>query len=186
MSEADRKRWNEKWDARADDLFCPHPLLVQNAHLLAGGRALDLACGRGQNAIWLALHGYEVLGVDISGRALEAAEEAAREEAVAKLVHFERVDLEHWPIPRTAFDLICVFRFLERRLFPAIRAGLRPDGLIFYSTRHLGALDRNPKANRAYLLGYGELRVEFGDWRILHYEEGLEDAGLIAVKPGSP
>lgn len=185
MSEADRKRWDEKWAARPDDLLHPHPLLAENAHLLDGGRALDLACGRGQNAIWLALHGYEVLGVDISGRALGAAMEVAREQEVARLVRFERVDLDRWPIPEAAFDLICVFRFLERRLFPAIRAGLRQDGLIFYSTRHVGALDRNPEANRAYLLGFGELRVAFGDWRILYYEEGPEDAGLIAVKPGS-
>lgn len=184
MSEADRTRWDKKWASRPDDVFQPHPLLAEKPHLLAGGRALDLACGRGQNAIWLAQHGYEVLGVDISGAALETAVAASREQGVAQRVRFERNDLDHWLFPEGAFDLICVFRFLERRLFPGIRAGLRPDGLIFYSTRHLGALDRNPDANPAYLLGRGELQAEFADWRILYYEEGPEDANLIAAKPG--
>jgi SAM-dependent methyltransferase len=183
MSEDDRQRWDEKWASRPDDLFRPHPLLTANAHLLAHGRALDLACGRGQNAIWLAQQGYDVLGVDISSNALAAALTASREYGLEKRVRFERVDLDDWDIPEAAFDLICVFRFLDRRLFPGIRAGLRPNGLLFYSTRHVGALRRNPGANRDYLLSSGELRAEFGDWRIMQYEEGPEDAGLIAVKP---
>jgi tellurite methyltransferase len=182
MSEADRQRWDKKWATRPDDAFRPHPLLTGNSHLLTRGRALDLACGRGQNAIWLAKHGYDVLGVDISDRALDVATAESRGYGLRERAHFERVDLDDWDIPETAFDLICVIRFLDRRLFPGIRAGLRPNGLLFYSTRHVGALRWNPSANRAYLLSPGELQAIFRDWRILHYEEGSEDASLIAMK----
>jgi SAM-dependent methyltransferase len=182
MSEDDRQRWERKWAARSDESFRPHPLLTGNAHLLGRGRALDVACGRGQNAIWLAQRGYEVLGVDISDFALAEAAAEATGRGLAEHIQFERVDLDNWMIPAAAFDLICVFRFLDRRLFPAIRAGLRPEGLLFYSTRHIGALRQNPEANTAYLLGSGELLAEFSDWCIVHHEEDRQDASLIAVK----
>ena len=185
MSEADRQRWDEKWAARPEDDLRPHPLLAENTHLLTGGRALDIACGRGQNAIWLAERDYEVLGVDISRKALGAAAACARERGLEERIRFERVDLDDWELPGSAFDLICVFRFLDRRLFSAIRAGLRPGGLLFYSTRHTGALRRNPEANKAYLLAPGELRAAFEGLRLVHYEEGREDAGLIAVNSTS-
>lgn len=185
MSEADRRRWDKKWAARPEDDLRPHPLLAENTHLLTGGRALDVACGRGQNAIWLAERGYEVLGVDISQNALDAAAAYASERALEERIRFARVDLDDWEIPASAFDLICVFRYLDRRLFSAIRAGLRPHGLLFYATRHTGALRRNPRANKAFLLSPGELREAFEDLRLVHYEESQENAGLIAVNSAS-
>jgi SAM-dependent methyltransferase len=100
-------------------------------------------------------------------------------------IHFQAVDLDDWPLPPATFDLIAVFRFLDRRLFDSIRDGLRPGGLVYYSTRHLGVLARYPGANEAFLLRPGELRSVFFGWQILRDEEGAEDARLIARKPRS-
>jgi len=185
MSRRDQARWDQKW-ADAGDLYPPHPLLADRSAYLSGGSALDLACGRGQNAIWLAGLGYHVLGVDISPVALQAARRQALRLGLAGHVNFVVADLDEWLPPRAAFDLVIVFRFLDRGLFEPIREAVRPGGLVCYSTRHLGALARDPQANPRYLLRPGELAAAFRDWQCLYDQEGAIDAELIARKPPQP
>ncbi|MCI0394102.1 MAG: class I SAM-dependent methyltransferase [Chloroflexi bacterium] len=180
MSQEDQLRWDEKWAATSQGPDRPHPLLAGHREWLTGGMALDVACGRGQNAIWLARQGYRVLGVDISLVGLTAARAEARRQGVARQTHFVQADLDNWPLPPAAFDLIVVFNFLDRRLLPAIRDGLRPGGLLFYATCHVGALQRKPDLNPAYLLRPGELAAVFAGWRILHDEEGQEQSHFVA------
>ncbi|MGW8318186.1 MAG: class I SAM-dependent methyltransferase [Candidatus Promineifilaceae bacterium] len=183
MTREDEVRWDRKWQEIGDAAFEPDRLLIQHQDLLTGGQALDLACGLGQNAIWLARHGYTVLAVDISGVALQAATEEASRQEIAGQVCFKQVDLDRWPIPAEAYDLICVFRFLDRSLFPAIRAGVRPGGLLFYATRHVGVLEQNPEANPDFLLAHQELPSHFAGWELLFQAEGPRQAELIARKP---
>jgi hypothetical protein len=85
-------------------------------------------------------------------------------------------DLEHgaFEIPPDSYDLICDFFYLQRNLFPRIRAGVRLGGT-FVAAIHLvndspGLRPRNP----AFLLKAGELRAEFAGWKILYYSEGPE------------
>ena len=182
MSQEDMQRWDHKWNELAGKPFAPHPLLATNEVLLSGGKALDLACGLGQNSIWLAGRGYHVIGIDISGVALSVAVRRARELDMSHRSVFAQMDLDRWSLPTNMFDLICVFRFLNRRLFPEIKSGLRPGGLLFYSTRHMGLLNRQPGANQDYLLQPDELITEFSDWEIVHYEQGAENAQIITRK----
>lgn len=182
MSQEDQLRWDKKWAELAGESFDPNPLLLQFQHFLTGGDALDLACGRGQNAVWLAERGYRVHGVDISEVGLELGRIEAAKKGVSDLVHFQQVDLESWQVPRQAYDLVCVFRFLNRRLFPAIRSSLRERGLLFYGTRHVGLLQEQPEASEEYLLDLGELKAEFSDWQVIHYSEGGISAELVAQK----
>lgn len=200
MSQQDRARWDKKWSA-AGEPYTPHPLLVDHAVYLSGGLALDLACGRGQNAIWLAGLGYHVLGVDISPVALEAARRQAGHRGLISplgqtgqhdhagqhgktgYVTFMVADLDEWSPPPASFDLVIVFRFLDRRLFRPIRDSVRAGGLVYYSSRHLGILAWETQANRRYLLRPGELVAAFSGWQILHDQEGPVDAQLIARKP---
>jgi tellurite methyltransferase len=180
VSQVDRRRWDQKWAEMVSKPFSLHPLLATNAGLLSGGKALDLACGLGQNSIWLAGHGYQVLGIDISAVALSEAMIRARKFYGPDHLVFAQMDLDRWSLPSNSFDFVCVFRFLNRQLFPGIKAGLRPGGLLFYSTRHVGLLNRQPGANRDFLLQPDELITEFAGWEIVHYEEGAENAQLIA------
>ncbi len=124
-----------------------------------------------------------MLGVDISLVALKLAAAEAKKSALSNKVQFVQSDLDFWISSPHALDLICVFRFLNRRLFPIIRRSLKPGGCLFYSTRHVGLLRRNPGANRDYLLESDELIAAFGDWSIIHYQEGVENAELVARKP---
>lgn len=182
MSREDRQRWNRKWSERADAGEV-NPLLRQYPELLSAGLALDLACGRGQNAIWLARHGYQVVGVDISQVALRAAHEESQRQGVGERTLFVQVDLDRWRPPPNSFDLIAIFRFLDRDLYAPVQASLRPGGLLFYETRHQGVRKRLPDANPTYLLQRGELRAIFAHWQLLLDQEGPENACLIAQKP---
>ena len=106
--------------------FSPDPLLVANCETLAPGRALDLACGHGRNAIYLATLGWRVTAVDRE----EAAIRLLREHAAGLNIDARVCDLEDssFAIEPFAFDLICDFLYLDRKLFPQIREGVKPGG----------------------------------------------------------
>ncbi|MFW6183715.1 MAG: class I SAM-dependent methyltransferase [Chloroflexota bacterium] len=182
MTEEDARRWDRKW-AETDKVRTPSRLLVAHRHLLNGGIAADIACGLGQNTIWLAEIGFDVLGLDISAVALDEAVGRARDASVAHRTLFARTDLAIWPLAAESLDVLCVFRFLERDLFPRLAQTLKAGGLLFYETRHLGILDRRPDSNPDYLLDRGELARAFPDLEQLTYEEGAENARLVARRP---
>jgi tellurite methyltransferase len=181
MADTDRERWNTKW-AALDKMPRPHWLLRDYAKLLTGGTAVDLACGLGQNSLWLARHGYQVLALDLSEVALRRGLKAAVTQQLAACISFVQQDLDVWRPPPASCDLIVVFRFLDRRLFPYLRAALRPGGLIFYQTLHQGARRRMPQANPAFLLAPGELVTHFAGWTLIHAQEDASHSELIARK----
>ena len=181
MVDTDRDRWNAKW-AAIEEIPRPHWLLRDYAELLVGGTAVDLACGLGQNSLWLARHGYQVLALDLSEVALRRGLAAAVAQRLAGRISFVQQDLDVWRPAPASCDLIVVFRFLDRRLFAFLRAALRPGGLIFYQTLHQGARRRMPQANPAYLLAPGELVNHFVGWEIIHAQEDASHSELIARK----
>jgi SAM-dependent methyltransferase len=104
----DSDAWNRRYAGR--ELVWsgePNRFLVAEAQDLAPGRALDLACGEGRNAIWLAARGWRVTGVDFSAVALAKAGELARERAVE--VDWRVADLVGYRPQRRAFDLVILF-----------------------------------------------------------------------------
>ena len=101
----------EDWDARyaaVENLWAskPNRFLVAEVADLPPGRALDLACGEGQNAIWLASLGWDVLGVDYSEVAVAKAQARAEREGVA--ARFLCADLVEYEPEREAFALVIV------------------------------------------------------------------------------
>ncbi len=165
-----------RWDARYRDCDkVPEPALVltEFRHLLPStGRALDLACGLGGNALLLAARGLETHAWDISPVAIDRL----RQDAISRRldVRTEVRDVAAEPPRPESFDVIVVSRFLERHLAPALVRALRPGGLIYYQTftaERVG--DTGPK-NPAYRLGPNELLSLFSSLRLLVYrEEGL-------------
>jgi tellurite methyltransferase len=143
----------------------PDSLLVELVDALPAGSALDLACGTGRNAVYLAGSGWQVTAVDASPVAI------ARLRQVLPQVDARVADLEQgeFVIEPQSFDLICDFYYLQRNLFPAIREGVRPGGT-FAGAIHL----REPGRNPAFSLSAGELRNQFTGWKILYYSEAAE------------
>lgn len=164
--------WDKRYGLGEHTAQEPLPLLVRLVDKLQPGRALDLACGAGRHAILLAERGWRVTAVDASSVGIELAKEAARERHVQ--VDWRVSDLEHgeFEIEAEAYDLIGVFYYLQRNLFPQIRAGVRSPG-IAVAVIHM--VDDSPDVkpmNPAFLLQPGELRAEFSGWEILHDDEG--------------
>lgn len=102
-----REDWNRRY-AATDSLWsaAPNRFLVAEAEDLPPGRALDLACGEGRNAIWLASLGWEVTAVDFSDVAIAKGIDRAGREGVA--VDFHARDLLHYRPAARAFDLVLV------------------------------------------------------------------------------
>jgi SAM-dependent methyltransferase len=142
----------------------------------AGSRAvLDLACGRGRNAIAAAQHGLRVVGVDRDAAAL--AELGVRAAEARVEIARVRADVESargLPFANGAFGAVLVFRFLYRPLVSEILRVLAPGGLVVYETftRAQRALGRGPRRDE-FLLDAGELSLLFGSLRELRAEEGL-------------
>jgi SAM-dependent methyltransferase len=123
-----------KWDGiyqEAEEYPPPAQVLLENAHLLPkSGQALEVACGLGSNALFLATRGFTVTAWDISPVAIEKLRRRAERLDVAAQV----VDVTTTSWPQEAFDVIVVSRFLVRSLCPMIAAALKPGGLLYYQT----------------------------------------------------
>ncbi len=141
----------DDWDTRytGSDLLWgagPNRFLVEQAEALGWtpGRALDLACGEGRNAIWLAGQGWEVEGVDFSGVAVERARALAAERGVEATFTVADV-VAHQP-PAEAFDLVLVFYLqlpeeLRRTVLSRAAAALAPGGTLLYVAHDRANLD---------------------------------------------
>ena len=200
MSEVDRTRWNARYRERQLDLTPAASLVALTDRLKPVGpatRALDLACGTGRNALYLAELGYEVEAWDLSEVALnqlraEIERRAAagrRLSIVVRQVDLDRAALLRQPelLPVSRFDLIVDYYYLERALFRAIARALRPGGLLVFETVLDVEAGRARIANPDHRLARGELGAAFPGLETLEYVED-ESAGralLFARRPGA-
>jgi SAM-dependent methyltransferase len=108
----DAQHWDERYSSR-DQLFSGNPngVLVTEAADLPPGRALDVGCGEGADAIWLAGHGWQVTAVDISRVALDRGAAAAAAAGLAEQVTWRQADLTTTPPPTGPFDLVSLQYF---------------------------------------------------------------------------
>ncbi len=134
----------------------------------AGGRVLDLACGRGRHARLLATLGYRVDAVDRDAEVLEALTGVA---GITPL----RVDLEDgpWPFPGPCFDGIVVTNYLYRPRLGELINALLPGGILIYETFMVGHEQFGKPSNPEFLLRFGELLdVVNGRLCIVAFEQG--------------
>jgi SAM-dependent methyltransferase len=134
-------------------------------------RALDVATGLGRNALYLAAAGYEVDAVDISETALREAARRARR-AGLRGIRWITADLDRWRPARARYDVVVNAFFLNRRLFPALRAAVRPGGLLMFETHLAGANDAG-RPGRRRRLRPGELRRVLNGWEVLYAQDGV-------------
>jgi len=187
-----KEKWNERYrDATGGQQASR--VLNENLHLLPGtGRALDLACGSGGNAILLAQQGLTVDAWDIADVAIAELQDAALRRQLP--IHAEVRDVEARPPSPETFDVIVVSYFLDRDSIPALIQALRPAGLIYYQTfTRKRVSDRGPQ-RAEFRLADQELLQLFSGLELLFYrEEGCvgdvqkgfrDEAMLVARKQG--
>ena len=196
-----------EWDAKhslaaKEAAEPPAGILTELWPLLPGGAALDLACGRGRNALFLAEHGRHVTAVDWSAAALDILEERARalKIAVRRIRRMEeaklpapagidllQANLEEMRLPVNSYSLVLCVRYLQRSLFAKICRALRPGGMLLLETYTKAQLDfsggpRDP----AHLLDKGELRKAFPGLETVFYRELRAEQGIASLAAKKP
>ena len=193
LSRDDQIRW-DKQHQQSQGARQPASFLRQvfetNAWPWPRGRALDLACGKGSNAIYLAERGFDVVAMDISSVAL--AQGRKRAEAKQLSVNWQQADLEGAELDEARYDLIVNLNYLQRSLIPQIKRALKVGGYVIFETYLIDQREIGHPKNPDYLLGHNELLESFRDFRVLYYREGKVSegsessfrAGILAQKIG--
>jgi SAM-dependent methyltransferase len=190
----------DRWEARfaaPDYIFgtAPNAFLKSQAHRLkTGQKALALADGEGRNGVWLAEQGLDVLALDFSPNALKKARALAAARGVE--LRLELADLEQWPWPTAAFDVIgAIFiQFADppfrQKIFAGIKRALKPGGLLLMQGYRPEQLNYRtggpPHAENMYTRAL--LEEVFGDFASLDIREhdsmvaeGSAHAGMSAL-----
>lgn len=165
------------------DAPAPARWLVDNVDLLpAGGRVLDVACGRGRHALWIAERGWDVHAVDRNPEALQSIEQQQREAPRAGRVSTERLDLETGrpSLGHRLYAAVLVFNYLHRPLLPVILDAVADGGVLIYETFTIGQAARGQPKNPAFLLQPGELTQLVAPLRVVRGREGDDDGRLVA------
>lgn len=179
MTDEDRARWDETYvghgptSVSPDDppkVFAPYRDVFPTS-----GRALDLACGQGLGAVWLARRGLDVWGLDISAVAIGQARELARLSGVDARCRFDVVDLDNGLPAGPPVDVVLCHKFRDRRLDRAIVERLAPDGVLAVSS--LSEVGGTPGRFRARP---GELPAAFTGLEVIAAGEGDGQAWLVA------
>ena len=193
MNDKDKRKWDALHARSGARSPTPAKVLREHSHLLpATGEALELACGEGANAIFLAQSGLNTSAWDISEVATQKLTNTAKDLGVSMSI--EQRDVVASPPAPGSFDVIVISRFLDRTIVADIHAALRENGLLFYQTFILEKVSDFGPNNPDYRLGENELLQLFSQLHILYYheegavgeiDEGLRDeAMLIAQRRG--
>jgi SAM-dependent methyltransferase len=171
MTEADRARWDARHAAAEDVVPLPPDALRGREDLVpTAGRALDVACGRGAVALWLARRGLVVDAVDVSAVGLDAGARRAADLSVRWIRH----DLDAGLPTSGPYDVVVVQRFRAPALYPTLLAALAPGGVLVVTV--LSEVDEGPGPWRA---APGELATAFGSLDVLAHHEANGEASLV-------
>jgi tellurite methyltransferase len=182
-TENERESWNRRYRDGSHGSLQPDPFLVSafdeyiQPNFPKAGTALDIAGGVGRHAIWLARRQWQVTLIDVSEVGVEKARENAHD--LSHRIDFRAADLNDFESGRERFDVILVFFYLQRSIFPELMASLRPGGLLIYKTYTLEQRKfPGGPSHPMHLLKRNELLKAFAKLRILYYKETIQDRGV--------
>jgi len=174
MDKEAKDKWNNIYAKVEADQYTPTKVINENGHLLPSkGRALDLACGAGADAIYLARQGLQVDAWDISDTIIDKLSIYATNHKLS--IEAQARDINKSPPENNYYDVISVAHFLERDLMPVLIRSLKPGGLMYYQTfsKTVTPNYSGPR-NLGFRLGENELLNLFSDLQLVVYrEEGL-------------
>ena len=187
MKMDEKALWDKKHSERSHSSLEPDPFLVSAYdEFLSGaspGKALDVAGGVGRHAIWLAARGWQVRLMDISEVGIQQATENIKQSTVSGGVITEVCDLNGTQdLGKEQYDLILVFFFLQRELFPALISALKPGGHLIYKTytTEQKRFSGGP-SHPMFLLQPNELLHAFQSMHVLHYHETVQAKGVAEL-----
>jgi len=183
----EKASWNKKYSEGSHGSLEPDPFLVSTYdEFLSGttpGLALDVAGGVGRHSIWLAQHGWRVKLLDISDIGVQQAKENAACAGTAGSISVEACDLNTMQdLGREQYDLVIVFFFLQRELFPALTAAIKPGGFLIYKTYTTEQKQfAGGPSHPMFLLEPNELLRAFSALRVLRYHETIQEKGVAEL-----
>ncbi len=156
----------------------PSPWMVKYVPLIAKkGRILDLACGSGRHAIWLAQQGYQVDAIDRDAQALSGMEGMDNIN-----IHIADLEANDWPYSDQRYDGIVISRYLYRPLLHTLAEMLKPGGVLIYETFMVGNERYGKPSNPDFLLLPDELLNTYSSLlNIIAFEQGEETVPKPAV-----
>lgn len=191
MSEADRKKWDARYAAGAhSDLEAPCGVLAQHINLAPVGRALDVACGAGRNALFMARRGFAVDAVDISDVGMALGRRVAQQQQLA--ITWYCMDLLDRPaLPAYGYNLILMCHFIAPELLARLPAHLAAGGVLMVEQHLLWSERSDPVAgglsgprSERFRVAPGALRtcLQQADpsLQMLAEEEGLVGSAALA------
>ena len=163
--------WNKRYRSgeQPEDLDpAPTRLVIETAKQLTPGKALDLACGTGRNALWLADHGWKVTAIDGAPAAIEILQHRTAARGITVDARVADLEKGEYSIEPSAWNLIVISYYLQRDLFEPAKRGVVPGGIVL-AIVHITEPGEEPTYKR---LRPRELRSYFEGWEILHHYEG--------------
>src|SRR5579862_2319286 len=171
----------------------PNAFLVEVTRTRKPGKALDVGMGQGRNSIYLARHGWDVIGFDASDQGVRIA----RAEAARLRVKLSALvsTFDEFDFGENTWDLIVLMYVPAREIAPKVERALKPGGVIVIEDRHLDTRRVWPEGG---LFADNELPTLFSGLRVLRYEDfwGIPDwqaeriqerlVHLVAQKPVMP
>lgn len=184
MSESDRLHWDPRHTIAGlpnpDEDPAPPTVFAHVEDMFpTRGSALELACGRGRDAIWLASRGMTYRGVDVSPVAIEFARSLAKARGVAEQCRFEVFDLDDGLPPGDPVDLLFCHLFRKNpSLDEPMVQRIAPGGLLAVASLSVVGSDSPGRFHAPP----GELRASFGHLEVLDEGEGSGMAWILARK----
>lgn len=181
---SDADVWDARYAQRGVWSGEPNEILVAEASLLSPGRALDVACGEGADAVWLAERGWTVTAVDVSHVAIERNRLMPLPEAAAGCITWQQADVARWAPPLRAFDLVTM-QFMHpaavhrTRVFRALADAVAPGGMLLIVAHHPNDVDKlQSRADKRGMLYSAEdvaAALDLTDWDSLALEARLRE-----------
>jgi 2-polyprenyl-3-methyl-5-hydroxy-6-metoxy-1,4-benzoquinol methylase len=163
-------KWNCIYSQTKTQFVQAAEVLRENAYLLPEtGTALDLACGLGGNAFFLAQQGLAVTALDISSVAIDGI--LARSKHEGMNINACQHNISQLSLLKSSYNIIVVSRFLDRTLSDAIIGALKPGGLLFYQTYTLEKTGLTGPTNPEFLLDRNEILRVFSPLAVIFYRE---------------
>jgi rhodanese-related sulfurtransferase len=159
----------------------PSPWLLSNLHLAPrGAKTLDVACGRGRHALLLAAAGFPVRAVDRDGGQVAWLNALARRLQLpldANVLDLESAGVD---LGASEWELVLVFDYLHRPLFPSLVRALKPGGVLLYETYTTEEAKQGRPSSPDHLLEPGELPRLVRPLEVLRQREGELDGRAVA------
>jgi tellurite methyltransferase len=180
MSDSDRVKWDARYAEGAySGRTHPSEFLRKCVDQWPPGRALDIACGAGRNALFLARAGWSVDAIDISSVALERAQTGAAAEGLKVAWHCQDV-LTDPLMPGRDYQLIMMFRFVAPDLLHTLPALLAPGGMLMVEEHMVWPKPVTGPGSNRFRVAPDALHGLFGEMEVL-----VETAGEVLEPDGT-